>query len=95
MIELFDNYIVNVDSYNYSLGIKKTSKDKEGVEHEYIDYISYHKSLVDLLVALTERIIKGELKGSVRSLQESTDTIVKHYKHMEEYIKENLGNFRV
>ena len=90
MIKLFDDWVILVDAYNYTLAKDKgVSVDKDGKErHNYMS-LSHHTSLAEALKALSGRISSDALQNgshslteAVRIIQDSNSTVQKLYEEV-------------
>lgn len=96
MIELFDDWVVLVDAYNYTLAKDRGEyTDKDGtVRHKY-DAVSYHTSLADALKALGARIPQEQLQNGSHSLVEAVTMIRDSNMRMEELYQELIAEMRL
>ena len=86
MIELYDGYCIVIDSYNYSVAKKTTTKKcKAGYK-----FISHNSSLSAALNSFRRLVIKEKLKNGSRTLLEALNAIREIDEAFEKFIEENI-----
>lgn len=98
MIELMNDYYVDVDDYdNYSLRKKIRTIDKEtGEEKEYFkDVVAHNGSLKRAIWACCNRIIADNLKDKDLTLKEAITEIDKSTQMLINKINEALPTIRI
>lgn len=90
MIELFDDYVIAVDPYNYTFAKKITKKDKDGTERESLKGLSYCSTLSGALNAARVYFIKQRLSDASVTLTEALATIFEIDVQMEQFIKDSV-----
>ena len=77
MIRLFDDWVILVDDYNYTLAkeLGTRTDPKSGKERTDYKRYGYYGSLEKALEALSKEITKEELKSGSRTLGEAVRTI--------------------
>jgi len=94
MIKLFDNWVVLVDDYNYSLAkIKGTRIDsKTGKERTDYKMYGHYKDLAGAIKSLSGELVKDSLKDGVATLDEAVRIIRESNSRVEDLLKEILRN---
>lgn len=59
MIRLFDDWVILVDNYNYSLARYKGMKKRHGKEEPSYDYKGHYSTLENALKGLAEHFNQG------------------------------------
>lgn len=90
MIELFDDYVISVDPYNYTFAKRITKKDKDGVDRESYKSLSYCSTLSGALNSARLYFIRQGLSTAHMSLSEALATIRDVNDQMEKFIRENV-----
>ena len=89
-IKLYNDFVVAVDQYNYSLAKIKIKKDKDGNDVEYFDYIAHHSSLDKVLIEFRRYLIREKLSNEINGLTEAIDAIVEIDNQFKAFVKENI-----
>lgn len=90
IITLFDDYVISVDQYNYSVGRKYKWKNKNGEIENGIKFLSHHHTLPQALESFRRYLVRAELQEGVRTLQEALGKILEVDRKAEEFIRENI-----
>ena len=88
MIELFDNWVILVDDYNYCLAKYKGTRTKEDKDEPVYHRVGWYSSLDSALRHLGERIAREKLERSCQSLYEAVQTIKESNARVEELLQE-------
>lgn len=89
-IRLYNDFVVAVDQYNYSLAKIKIKKDKDGNDVEYFDYIAHHSSLDKVLIEFRRYLIREKLSSEINGLTEAIDAIVEIDNRFKAFVEENI-----
>lgn len=89
-IKLYNDVVVAVDQYNYSLAKIKVKKDKDGEEIEYFDYISHHSTLNKALVEFRRYLVREKLMSGIMEISEAINAINEIDEQLMLFIKENV-----
>ena len=96
MITLFDDWVVLVDTYNYTLAKDRGEyTDKDGVVRRRYDPVSYHRNLAGALKALGARIPHEQLQNGSHSLSEAVTIILESNKRTQELYEELIAEMRL
>lgn len=85
MIRINDDWVINIDEYNYILARDLHKKNKHGVDTYKTE--GYFSGVSEALTALADKMVKDELKMPVCTLNEAVSTIRKVYTDLVEAIK--------
>ncbi len=88
MIKLFDNWVIVVDDYNYSLARYKGMRMKKGKEQPVYDFKGHYNTLEKALKSLADVLVKDELKTASRGLDEALHTVRECHERVERLIEE-------
>ena len=94
MIELYDGYVINVDAYNYAL-CQHTGRIDKRDGREKLNYIGYFSSLPGALKCAANKTARQELSDNDYSLKEALEVIEKHFRRLEEFLKESIPDYKV
>lgn len=86
MIELYNDYFIDVDSLNYSLCKLRVVKGKEVKVA-----ISHHGTLMQALKAFGEENIRNKLSSAPYSLKNAVDTIAEENRRLEDFIDKSFA----
>lgn len=96
MITLFDNWVVLVDAYNYTLAKDRGEyTDKDGVVRHKYDPVSYHRNLAGALKALGARLSHEQLQNGSHTLSEAVTIILESDRKTQEMYEELLAEMRL
>lgn len=70
IVELMNDYFVEIDEYNHTLKKRYMGKDKKGKEQEYEKVIGYFNNLKQCVERMTRFLALEELDGNVVTIQE-------------------------
>ena len=90
MIELFDDYVIAVDQYNYTFGRRCMKKNKDGELAESVRPISYHNTLAQALQGARRYFIRGKLSDGCASLSDALSTVLEVDAQFEKFIQDNI-----
>lgn len=90
MIELFDDMVIAIDQYNYSLAHRRIVKDKKGNDVERFDYVSHHTSLAQALLGFRRYLVRQKLQNGLYTLSTALHSVLEIDKQIEEFILSNI-----
>lgn len=90
MIELFDDYVILVDQYQYAVGRKCIVNTKDGTQREQIRCLSYHKTLAQALSSLRRYLVRVKLSEGENRLFDALKQAKEIDDKFEEFIRDNL-----
>ena len=85
MIELFGDYVIAVDPYNYIFGRKTRVKDKDGEERDSYKAIGYCSTLSGALKCARDYFIRQKIGDSQMTLSDAVSTIRRFDDEIKEY----------
>ena len=92
IIELINDYFIEVDELNHTLKKRYMGTDKKTGEKKPAEkIIGYYKNPQDCLERIVRLIPLDENDGTVISLREYAEAAEKAFKRVEEWRKENYG----
>ena len=75
MIDLFGDYVIAVDPYNYIFGRKATVKNKDGEDRDSYKAIGYCSTLSGALKCARDYFIRQKIGDTQMTLSEAVSTI--------------------
>ena len=90
MIKLIDDYVVNVDTYNYILMRGRPGKDKEGKEIVRYTALGYYSDLEKAVSACREELVRRRLQDRDMRLSEAVNTIRTCNREFREMLRERM-----
>ena len=92
MIKLFDDWVIAVDEFNYSLARNRGTRvdSKTGKERYELKVYGHYSSLASAIRALREQLVREELKDGVAELSEAVRVIKESNDRVEMLLKEAL-----
>lgn len=79
IVELMNNYFVEIDEYNHTLKKRYMGKDKNGNEQEYEKVIGYFNNIKQCVERMTRFLTLEELDGNVVNIQEYAEAAEKAF----------------
>ena len=91
MIKLFDDWVIIIDDYNYTLARYKGIRTKEGKEEPVYAQVSYFSSLESALNGFRRKLVREKLKASEFDLNEDIRVIKEINEKVSAEIKEAVN----
>lgn len=79
IVELMNNYFVEIDEYNHTLKKRYMGKDKNGNEQEYEKVIGYFNNIKQCVERMTRLLTLEELDGNVVKIKEYAEAAEKAF----------------
>lgn len=90
MINLFDNWVIEVDSNCYTLKRVIQGKNKKGEETTRDDVRGYYNGLEGALKALGKEMVRDTLRDGSYTLTEALNVVREARETVEKLIEENV-----
>ena len=96
MIKVIDNWVLDADARQYTIGklVKRTNK-KTGELEEYIQDPSHHTSLCKALTALVKRYERGVIKESSGDIKTLHEAVQASHKRLENAIAKAFPELKI
>lgn len=91
MIKLFDDWVIIIDDYNYTLARYKGIRMKKGKEEPVYAQVSYFSSLESALNGFRRKLVREKLKASEFDLNEAIRVIKEINEKVSAEIKEAVN----
>lgn len=79
IVELMNDYFVEIDEYNHTLKKRYMGKDKNGNEQEYEKVIGYFNNIKQCVERMTRLLTLEELDGNVVKIKEYAEAAEKAF----------------
>lgn len=89
IIELINDYFIEVDELNHTLKKRYMGKTKDGIEKQTEKTIGHYKNVQDCLERIVRLIPLDENDGAVISMREYAEQAEKAFKRVEEWRSKN------
>ena len=90
MIRINEDYVVDVDAYNYTLMRDKHKKDKKG--NPVMVTVGHYGNLENCLKGFSEEVIREQFINTDMSLKEAVDVIRKSNKELVDIIRRCMSD---